>query len=176
MVYKFGLYPVIKNKLPSIMKRIGAASFLIVLLNIFFLILSVVVSLSPDSLTNIDWILIIQSITFALLSFSLLTSIFEFVCAQSPYNTRGLVSGYAIFVYTFSVSISLYEDMITRKLCDYTPYCQIVHTSLAAGLSMIGFLLHCILGRWYKRRVRDDVYSPHRLVEEVFDRYLSART
>ena len=179
VVYEFGLYPVIKNKLPSIMKRIGAASFLVVLLNIFFLILSVVVFLSPsanDSLTNIDWRLIIQSITFALLSFSLLTSIFEFVCAQSPYNTRGLVSGYAIFVYTLSVSISFFQVTIIRKLCDYTPYCYIIHTSLAAGLSVIGFLLHCILARWYKRRVRDDVYTPHRLVEEVYDRYLSART
>ena len=137
MVYEFGLYPVIKNKLPSIMKRIGAASFLVVLLNIFFLILSVVVFLSPsanDSLTNIDWRLIIQFITFALLSFSLLTSIFEFVCAQSPYNTRGLVSGYAIFVYTLSVSISFFQVTIIRKLCDYTPYCYIIHTSLAAGL------------------------------------------
>ena len=95
---------------------------------------------------------------------------------QSPYNTRGLVSGYAIFVYTLSVSISFFQVTITRKLCDYTPYCHIVHTSLAAGLSVIGFLLHCILARWYKRRVRDDVYTPHRLVEEVYDRYLSART
>ncbi len=31
------------------------------------------------------------------------------------------------------------------------------------------------LARWYKRRVRDEDYNAHRVVEEVYDRYLSAQ-
>ena len=54
-------------------------------------------------------------------------------------------------------------------------YCSIIFYTISTALGIVGFLLHCILARWYKRRVRDDIYSPHRLVEEVYDRYLSAQ-
>ena len=43
-------------------------------------------------------------------------------------------------------------------------------------LSLCGFLLYCFLAHWYKMRVRDDVYSVHRVVEEVYDRYLTAES
>ena len=32
----------------------------------------------------------------------------------------------------------------------------------------------CVVAHWYKRRVRDEDYSPQRVVEEVYDRYLTA--
>ncbi len=28
--------------------------------------------------------------------------------------------------------------------------------------------MYCILARWYKRRVRDEDYNAHRVVEEVY--------
>ena len=41
-----------------------------------------------------------------------------------------------------------------------------------AAMSLLGFVLYCLLARWYKRRVRDEDYNAHRVVEEVYDRYL----
>ena len=41
-------------------------------------------------------------------------------------------------------------------------------------LFFIGFLLFCVVVRWYKLRVRDDDFSTQRVVEEVYDRYLTA--
>ncbi len=43
------------------------------------------------------------------------------------------------------------------------------------GISLLGFILYCLLACWYKRRVRDEEYNSHRVVEEVYDRYLSAQ-
>ena len=41
-------------------------------------------------------------------------------------------------------------------------------------MCLIGFILYCFVARWYKVRVRDEEYSPQRVVEEVYDRYLTA--
>ena len=41
-------------------------------------------------------------------------------------------------------------------------------------LLAIGFLLFCVVACWYKIRVRDEDYSTQRVVEEVYDRYLTA--
>ena len=42
------------------------------------------------------------------------------------------------------------------------------------GISLLGFILYCLLASWYKRRVRDEDYNAQTVVEEVYDRYLSA--
>ena len=34
--------------------------------------------------------------------------------------------------------------------------------------------MFCVVARWYKMRVRDEDYSTQRVVEEVYDRYLTA--
>ncbi len=44
---------------------------------------------------------------------------------------------------------------------------------IKAAMSLLGFVLYCLLARWYKRRVRDEDYNAHRVVEEVYDRYLT---
>ncbi len=43
------------------------------------------------------------------------------------------------------------------------------------GISLLGFILYCLLASWYKRRVRDEEYNAQTVVEEVYDRYLSAQ-
>ena len=54
------------------------------------------------------------------------------------------------------------------------PWCPLVLFSIKFIVCLIGFLMFCAVARWYKIRVRDDNYSPHRVVEEVYDRYLTA--
>ena len=50
---------------------------------------------------------------------------------------------------------------------------KIIRNSTETVLGLIGFILHCVLARWYKLRVRNEEYDVHRVVEEVYDRYLS---
>ncbi len=46
---------------------------------------------------------------------------------------------------------------------------------IKAAMSLLGFILYCLLARWYKKRVRDEDYNAYRVVEEVYDRYLTPR-
>ena len=174
LVYEFVIYPFVRNKLPSILRRIGAASLLVVVLNIVSLVVSVVRHFD-SSLNSIVWPGIVLNVVVALLVMVLLSTAFEFVCAQSPYNMRTLVTGYATLSFFSPIAMGSLLHSFFTKVCT-GPYCSIILCSISTALGIVGFLLHCILARWYERRVRDDIYHPHRLVEEVYDRYLSART
>ena len=173
LVYEFVIYPFARNKLPSILKRIGAASFVTVVLCIVSLVLSVLHHY--DSSMNIDvWRYIVLQVMSGIFILVVLSAVFEFVCAQSPYNMRALVTSCA----TLLIFSSIFVPYLLR--CGFYqflnwPYYFIISNSITLSLAVIGFLLHCILAHWYKMRVRDDIYSPHRLVEEVYDRYLSAQ-
>ena len=172
LVYEFVIYPLARNKLPSILKRIGLASFLNVVLSVFSLIVSVVCHF--DSSLNSVWQDVILEVVAGLSSMVLLSAAFEFVCAQSPYNMRTLATGYSTMSFFFPILMGTLLHLSFDKFCTGS-YCSVIRCSISTALGIVGFLLHCILARWYKRRVRDDIYSPQRLVEEVYDRYLSAQ-
>ncbi len=83
---------------------------------------------------------------------------------------RGLLTGYMIFLLFLSFSLNYLIGFLLLKFSK-----QQYHAvpSLSTALSVIGLVLYCLLARWYKMRVRDEDYNAHRVVEEVYDRYLS---
>ncbi len=171
-VYEFAIYPLIRNRLPSILKRIGIISFLIFILNSVELVLAT--AIFSCSLDLSPWSNIAYSVIFSCIVVFLSTTILEFVCAQSPYKMRGLLLGYVLLLYLMSMSVGLIIIIICLEAC-VGSYCQITEKSVFTALSLVGFLLHCLLATWYKRRVREEDYDVHRVVEEVYDRYLSQR-
>ncbi len=40
---------------------------------------------------------------------------------------------------------------------------------IRVGISLLGFILFCVLARWYKRRVRGEDYNAQTVVEEVYN-------
>ncbi len=102
----------------------------------------------------------------------LTNSILLFACAQSPYNMRGLLAGFALLLHTSSLGLGIILFNFVIKLCDKC-YNYIIYSSVMVAITLFGFILYCLLARWYKRRVRDEEYNAHRVVEEVYDRYLS---
>ena len=176
-VYEFAIYPFAMPIIPSSLKRIGATSFLTIVVNGLSLLFIVVVYFNKSEVTGMNnrWFWIVQSLISAPLKIILLTSAIEFVCAQSPYNMKGLMIGYMWSEYYMSNIIANFLAGILHTLCQLklTVYaCSIIYSSGATFLSIIGFLLFCVLARWYKRRVRDDIATPHRWAEEAYDRYL----
>ena len=189
IVYEFVIYPLVRNKLPSSLIRIGIALFVILIIKSFYLTgLAVEFTFTHHGnhteLLSASYYETVTSIhvTLGLLNNGvaltfLLNGMLEFVCAQSPYSVRGLLTGCIIFI-TFTLTahgdliFSIISD-ITRATGTWPRYNVIVCSSVTTGLSLIGLILFCILARRYKRRVRDDEYFAHRVVEEVYDRYLS---
>ncbi len=163
VVYEFALYPFIRNKVPSSIRRIGGAALLYILLNI----LNLAMQFYPYARASV----LFMGALSGFLSVLLINGILEFVCAQSPYNMRGLLTGYMIFLVLLSVSANFlmrYFHILINKHSKYY-----VIPSISTALSLVGLVLYCLLARWYKWRVRDEDYNAHRVVEEVYDRYLS---
>ena len=62
-----------------------------------------------------------------------------------------------------------------RQYCHDQSYsCYLAYISVGAALGIVAFLVYLITARWYKKRVIDDIDHPHKWVEDVYDRYLSA--
>ena len=171
---EFVIYPLVGHKFPSILKRIGAVSLMTTLVNLVSLILKLAHYLSPSSVTATEWIFLISYHSLGgLLLQMLLTSIVEFLSAQSPYNMRGLLVSFILSLIVLSAMAGLAIGLFhSQKLCSQL-WCPLVLLSVKTVLCLLGFLTFCVAAHWYKGRIRDDD-SPQRVVEEVSDRYLTA--
>ena len=111
LVYEFVIYPFAKYKLPSMLKRIGVASFLVIVLNITPLVVSVVIHYDSSVHSTILRVIVLQVMS-GLLTIILLPATLEFVCAQSPYSMRGLVTGNAAMLYVFPLVLGTFVNLV----------------------------------------------------------------
>ena len=176
LLFEFLVYPLAKNKLPSILKRITAVSLILTLVSFVCLILELSHYLSNSNETTTKWIADIFHVSMnGILLQMLLTSLLEFMCAQSPYNMRGLLISFILPFLFFSSQVDLrVAKVISHKLCFKKRWCSIVAYSVKTLTSFVGSLIFCVVAHWYKMRVRDEDFSTQRVVEEVYDRYLTA--
>ena len=172
ILYELLIYKLVRNHLPSILKRIGMTSFAIIAINTVHGALKI--AGLKYNVGGSDWLYMVYCIVIGPVHLCLLTQLLEFVFAQSPYKMRGLLFGYEIFAFTVPFFLgSLFQSAFDgEKICK-GQYCTVIHSCVSIGLSLIGFVLYCLVARWYKMRVRDEEYDVHRVVEEVYDRYLS---
>ena len=174
-VFEFLVYPLVWNRLPSILKRIGVVPLTMSLVSLVCFIIMLAYYLSHSSETATEFIVYALYYLFSgILLQVLLTALLEFMCAQSPYNMRGLLVS---FVVPFSSLVYatgwIGGQLVSQKVC-LLSWCALTLFSLKTLTCFIGFLLFCVLARWYKLRVRDEDFSTQRVVEEVYDRYLTA--
>ena len=136
---EFIAYPLVKRS-PSILKCIGIVCFIILLVAVGYLIVLVVDHFHHLQLT--PWIEIVYSVFFGSFDVIMLTFTTQFVCAQSPYNMRGLLSGYSIFLHLASIGLGTSLFRLIGTLCRSA---KIIQWSVTAGLVLVGFTLHCVL-------------------------------
>ena len=175
VVHEFLIYPLITSKFPSILKRIGAVTLLTTFITSVCFAFILAQYLSHSSATAMRWIVeILHRSTGGALFQIIMTLVVQFMFAQSPYNMRGLIlSSVGVLVIASNSIEVIFSSYFTIKTCTQ-PWCPLVPYSAQLPLQIIGFILFCVVARWYKLRVRDDDYSPQRVVEEVYDRYLTA--
>ena len=150
------------------------ASFVVLARNIMFLIVTILEHFNiVERRAPVPWMEGINSVLCGMLLAFSVTACFEFVCAQSPYNMRGLMSGYIQFVAWIAVIAGNAFNFKFLQYCQASG-CSLANASVGAAVSIFAFFVYLIIARWYKRRVRDDIDTPHKWVEDVYDRYLSA--
>ena len=176
-VFEFLVYPLVWYRLPSILKRIGTVPLTMSLVSFvsFFLMLAHLLSMSHSSGSTIELIAyILYNLFNGILSQVLLTALLEFMCAQSPYHMRGLLLSFVVPFTLVSYMIGWnVGSVVSQKVCSVS-WCSLTLFSLKTITCFFGFFVFCVVARWYKMRVRDEDYSPQRVVEEVYDRYLTA--
>ena len=175
LVHEFLVYPLFRNKFPSIQKRIGAAFLIMTFVCFICFVLKLALFLSFFNDITIEWIVTVLYFSgTGILGQVLLTSILEFMCAQSPYNMRGLLLSLVVQLILISCVLGTTIGQFLRKKTIQLTWCTVLLFSVKTVICLIGFLLFCVVARWYKMRVRDDDYSTQQVVEEVYDRYLTA--
>ena len=134
--------------------------------------------LSYSSGTTTAWIVtVFHTVMSGILLQVLLTAMFELMCAQSPYHMRGLLVSFVVPLTVASYIVGIRVGLaLKQNVCSTHVQCFLISFSVKTVTCFIGFLLFCVVARWYKMRVRDEDYSPQRVVEEVYDRYLTAAT
>ena len=172
VVYELVVYPLIRNKVPSSLKRVVMVSFLTFFVSFGFLLVSLFKLVCLIEFSELQWPYNTHLLLYGVVSTFLVNGMLEFVCAQSPYNMRGLFSGYTCLFLYYSTAFGMIFFWLFSSFCK-KEYTFIAQNVFVTTLSLVGFILHCVLAHWYKRRVRDEDYPVHRVVEEVYDRYLS---
>ena len=174
LVHEFFVYPCFcyKHRLPSSMKRIGIVSFAVLLRSIMYLTVSILMYFNIVE-RRATWMMSINSILYGVLLVAMFRPSLEFICAQAPYNMRSLLTCYIQFIFWLAFISGDMFGFEFHKYCQ-APGCSLANASVGAALSIFAFVLYLIIAHWYKRRVRDDIGTPHKWVEEVYDRYLTA--
>ncbi len=171
ILYELLIYKFVRNHLPGILKRIGMTSFAMVTINTVYGVVKIA-GLKYD-IGGSDWSYMAHSIFIGPVHLCLVTQTIEFLCAQSPYKMRGLLMGYGVYIYLVPYLLCrLLNTGFDLELICKGQNCILIHSCLSIALSLTGFILYCLVARWYKMRVRDEDYDVHRVVEEVYDRYL----
>ncbi len=177
LVHEFLIFPLLRDRLPSILKRIGIASFLSALVTLICLILKLINYHFEGGLIAIDWtVSVLYGSMQGLIAQTFSTSTVEFICSQSPYSMRGLLTAcIAISVLLSSILSSGTTFLLKKYYTCEASLCFPVSWCVKVTLSSIGLIFYCVVARQYKRRVRGDGYFAQTIVEEVYDRYLTPR-
>ena len=176
LVVEFLIYPLAKNNFPSILKRIAAVPLIFSVVSFICLILELTNYFTESRDNLIEWsVYFLHDSINGILFQMLFTSLLEFMCAQSPYNMRGLLVSFIFPIMLLSMLVDpKIPDFLRHSSCCTQPWFPLISFSVKTLTCFIGFLLFCVVAHWYKMRVRDEDYSPQRVVEEVYDRYLTA--
>lgn len=176
-LYEILIHPCLGDRCSvSIMKRLGLLQLFLVLISIAYSVIdfmhpNVTIFLHPNVEISVWAFAVFSSLSNAAFGFVIVNAV-EFVCAQSPYSMRGLMSGFAsftIFMFAFlGYSLSLgFTHICSGK------YCDTIQCSIGAFLTICGFLLHFIAAYCYKYRVREEEYNLHHQVEQIYEKYVS---
>ena len=97
----------------------------------------------------------------------------QFICAQAPYNMKGLLVGLSYMLQTLSSAagtllfLSWSEGWIPviSLTCGTWYYVTVVLVTIGLSVLLSGII------RWYKTREREETINTQRLVEDVYERY-----
>ncbi len=185
-VYEIFFYPLIRKWIPSTLRRVGLAQTLIIFASLILLVSSTIwyIYTSPTMCmftsesssqfpVDYSWVEVPIDVLLYGSGFLIFTALLEFVCAQAPYNMRGLLVGLVHSVVWFSLLLgggiyTLWSELYREKGPD-KPSCGVWLYLFTTVATMLGCGLWCVVAKWYKKRVRDEPEMCRIYAENYYD-------
>ena len=185
-LYEVFIYPLARNWIPTTVKRAALGAFLTIAVSLFLLLIEGVghatsstpvpcMFLANESSATLSinylWVNIASSVLFAVQWMILNIAVFEFICAQSPYNMKGLLLGLGLSVTMAAGTIgeAVYFAWSQSWETEYsTPSCGFWYYLFTALIGIIGLVVLVIVAKWYRRRERDEVVNVQVFAENYY--------
>ena len=181
-IFELLVYPRMRNRIPSMLKRVGIAATLLVILTINMFITNIVKhALNPETQCMFNmgpktvvvnpelWQHILSNIITAIELVLYCIAILEFTYAQSPYSMRGLLVGlvYSVGFSIFPISYVIFTawEKFPKQV---EPSCDFYYFLFQFLCAVIGLIVFCTVARWYKRRQREEDYFRQSELERIF--------
>ena len=182
------IYPLVKRWTPSTLRRVSITQLLNIFINIILLLVSTVwythntsakCLFASDCFSPLPidspWIEI--PIQFIRIAFEFLVTIamMELVCAQAPYNRRGMLFGILCSVSLASASLGFGVYMAWKlgyqKEAADSPSCIVWFYLFTTITTTLGYVVWCVVAKKYKNRERDEPERYRIFIEDYYDRY-----
>ena len=195
-VFEFFIYPLFRNYIPRITRRIGLGMLVMLIGHCCLFAIDFTAHQLQYRTNNVlgyggclfysngrlDFspfylvpIIVIMSIGELLVFIAVL----EFLCAQSPYNMRGLIIGIFYFLYgIFSALVSLvmliFAGAFIRTSSSVVLSCGSSYTLGVVSIGIFGFVLYIFTAKRYKKRQRggQNNINHQSVVEDYFEQGL----
>ena len=186
--YRFIVFPLLHNRIPSLIKRVGAGLVIILIGNLLNLTVDTIEHLhsnntqcmfsdtSHGSAANslsipLYWLLISASVSGVGQTLVLCSSL-EFIMAQSPNRMRGVMMGLATVFLGFGCLVLYGLQRVLAHFSNATPSCGFYYYLVLSILLILSFVLFTIAAKRYKLRERDRHVNIQAIAEEHYERYL----
>ena len=185
--YRFIAFPLLRNRIPSFIKRAGAGLVIMLIGNLLNLTVDTIEHLhsnntqcmfsdrshgSANSFSIIlYWLLISASVTEVGRTFVLCSSL-EFVMAQSPNRMRGVMMGLTSGLFGIGYLAHYGLEQVLEHFSNATPSCGFYYYLVLSILLILTLVLFTIAAKRYKLRERDRHVNIQAIAEEHYERYL----
>ena len=176
-LYELAIYPLTRNWIPSSLKRVGIRAFGTIIVASIALSVDMVVDshanstvhlvqecmFAPNNTSNLKltvdfsyfWVSIPLSIIIGIEELTIFASLFEFICAQTPYDMKGLIIGFG------SCGVALSQALTGVTLITWVhawlhrptyPTCAFWFYLFVILVTVVSLVMFCIVAKWYKKR------------------------
>ena len=189
-VYRFILFPLLHNRIPSLMKRAGTGFVVYFIGTLLDLTLDTIghlqsnnthcmfdtdsVSVNPTLPIPFYWLILadaMNGIGAVIVNFTLV----EFILAQSPNSMRGVMMGAFVMMFNFACIVNYGLQALLGHFSKATPSCGFYYYLVLSILIMLSLVLFTIAAKRYKLRERERHVNIQAIVEEHYERYLDQR-
>ena len=185
--YRFIVFPLLRNRIPSFIKRVGAGLVMMLIGNLLNLTVDTIEHLhsnntqcmfsdtshaSANSLSiPLYWLLISASVIEVGRTFVLCSSL-EFIMAQSPNRMRGVMMGLTSGLFGTGYLVHYGLKRVFAHFSKATPSCGFYYYLVLSILLILSLVLFTIAAKRYKLRERDRHVNIQAIAEEHYERYL----